>query len=322
MPIISPRSLNNVEEFPEVEVLLATFNGGLYLSEFLSSLVGQVGVKVHLRVSDDGSVDNTMEILAKFNTSFESFKISAGPKKGPAANFFSLLRSSTLNYVAFADQDDIWSSDHLVNSIKELSELGNIPGMRFTSTKEFGRGVKERIWPRIKLVPEIEKLLMENQARGCTIALNKEAVNVINSYQPKLAVMHDWWILLLLSLNGAVVYQAKPEVQYRIHDTNAVGLSRKRRIRALKSVRSGTWGPMLQARELFELNKYNACTDSILKLKSFIDLPGLKFTKKIRLTLLRSKRLRTNLLDEFQVRVALLLFKPPNQESDAPYLIS
>ncbi len=312
MPTILPRSLDNGAELPEVEVLLATFNGGIYLSEFLSSLVDQVGVKVHLRVSDDGSVDNTMEILAKFEASFESLEISVGPKQGPAENFFSLLRKSTLDFVAFADQDDIWSSDHLVNSIKDLSELRNTPGMRFTSTKEFGLGVKERIWPRIKVVPEIEKLLMENQARGCTIALNKEAVNLINSYQPRLAVMHDWWILLILSLNGQIVYQAKPEVHYRIHDTNAVGLPKKRGMRALKSARSGTWGPMLQARELFELNKYNTCTEPILKLKSFVDLPRLNFTKKIRLTLLRNKRLRTSLLDEFAVRVVLLLFKYPN----------
>jgi len=312
MQIISLGSLNNVEEFPEVEVLLATFNGGIYLPEFLSSLADQVGVKVHLRVSDDGSLDNTMEILAKFDSCFETFEISAGPKEGPAANFFSLLRSSTLDYVALADQDDIWSSDHLINSIRKLSELGNIPGMRFTSTKEFGRGVKERIWPKIKLIPEVENLLMENQARGCTIVLNREAVNLINSYTPKLAVMHDWWILLTLSLNGAVLYQPTPEVHYRIHDTNAVGLPRKRGMRALKSARSGTWAPMLQARELFELNKHNTSTDPILKLKSFIDLPSLGFTKKIRLTLLRKKRLRKNLLDELAVRVVLLLFKYPN----------
>ena len=312
MPIISPSSSNNLEELPEVEVLLATFNGGIYLFEFLSSLAAQVGVKIHLRISDDGSIDNTMEILAKFNSSFESFEIFAGPKEGPAANFFSLLSNSTLDYVALADQDDIWSSDHLVNSVKELSELGNVPGMRFTSTKEFGRGVKERIWPKIKVVPEIEKLLMENQARGCTIALNKEAVKLINSYKPKLAVMHDWWILLILTLNGKVVYEPKPEVQYRIHDSNAVGLPKKRGMRAVKSARSGTWGPMLQARELFELNKYNTYTDPILKLKSFIDLPGLNFTKKIRLTLLRNKRLRTGLLDELAVRVVLLLFKYQN----------
>jgi glycosyltransferase involved in cell wall biosynthesis len=301
-----------LEELPEVEVLLATFNGGIYLSEFLSSLADQVGVKIHLRVSDDGSTDNTREILAKFISSFESIKISAGPKEGPAANFFGLLRSSTLDYVALADQDDIWSSDHLVNSIKDLSTLGNFPGMRFTSTKEFGSGVKERIWPRIKFVPEIEKLLMENQARGCTIALNKRAVNLINSYTPKLAVMHDWWILLILTLNGKVVYEPKPEVRYRIHETNAIGLPKKRGMRSLKSARSGTWGPMLQACELFELNKYNTYTDPILKLKSFVDLPSLSFRKKIRLTLLRKNRLRTGLLDELAVRVVLLLFRYPN----------
>ena len=71
----SSNSSDKEERLPEVEVLLATFNGQLYLPEFLESLCNQQGVKIHLRVSDDGSKDETINILYKYAESFESFTI-------------------------------------------------------------------------------------------------------------------------------------------------------------------------------------------------------------------------------------------------------
>jgi glycosyltransferase involved in cell wall biosynthesis len=293
----------------EVDVVLATYNGSRFLQEQLDSIACQQYVKINLYVSDDGSADRTLDIIQDNAARFSRLEVLLGPRKGPAANFFSLLRHTSAEYVALADQDDIWHQNHLINSINDLAPLGSTPGMRFSSTNEFGLNAKERIWPRILKVPPIENLLVENQARGCTTVLNKNAVVLVNSYEPKAAVMHDWWILLVISLRGKVIYSPEPEVEYRIHDTNAIGLPKKRGFRALRSAIKGTWPPMLQAFELFESNKNNISNEIFLKLENFTSIPSLNFLKRASSTLFRPKRLRSNFFDELAVRVTLFLHK-------------
>jgi glycosyltransferase involved in cell wall biosynthesis len=250
-----------------------------------------------------------MEIINGFLLSFNRVEFMYGPQKGPAANFFSLLRKSTSKYVALADQDDIWNPDHLINSIKELKLLDSSPAMRFSSTYQFGTKVAGSTWPKTAHLQPVEKLLVENQARGCTIVLNKRAVDLINLYEPRNAVMHDWWILIQISLRGTVIYCPHPEVLYRIHDSNSVGLPKKRGLKALRSARSGTWPPMLQAEELLMINKTEISINLFETIESFVNIPNLNFFSKLKTTLLKPQRFRSNLIDEIAIRFVLFFYK-------------
>jgi glycosyltransferase involved in cell wall biosynthesis len=132
-----------------VEVLLATYNGENYLEEFLDSLARQEQVAIDLLVSDDGSVDSTMKILEKFSSRFRSMTIYQGPQKGPAANFFFLLQKARGDYVAFADQDDVWTENHIINGIRNIEEYSLIPALSFTAVAQFNRLRELGLWPPI-----------------------------------------------------------------------------------------------------------------------------------------------------------------------------
>jgi len=296
----------------EIDVVLATLNGSKYLQELLDSIASQQYVKINLYASDDGSSDTTTKILKNSSNSFSQVKILEGPREGPAANFFALLKHTSADYVALADQDDVWNFDHLFNSIKDLESIENSPGMRFCALTEFGVGIRERIWPKLESVPNIEKLLVENPARGCTVVLNRNAVDLINSFQPKAAVMHDWWILLLISLTGKVIFSNAAEIRYRIHETNTIGLAKKRSFKGVKSAIKGVWPPMLQAIELFEMCKNQLSEESFNKLKNFIEIPNLTIFRKSIATLFFPKRFRTSFMDEIALRVTLILCRKPN----------
>jgi glycosyltransferase involved in cell wall biosynthesis len=309
MPNTSSNLSDKEEHLPEVEVLLATFNGQLYLSEFLESLCNQQGVKIHLRVSDDGSKDETIKILYKYAELFESFIIHEGPRRGPAANFFFLLRNSEQIFIALADQDDIWKPDHLINAITDLSNFNHIAALRFNATVEFGNGIKKNVWPSIESVPRIQNLILENQARGCTMVLNRQAVNLVNEYQPKNAVMHDWWILLQIQLIGKIVYSHLPEVNYRIHNSNFVGKPKKRKFGAIGNALSGKWAPYLQATEVYEVNKEITENEDVDKLSEFLELVNLPIYRKALRIIFYPGRLRTSFMDEIALRMILLLLK-------------
>ena len=216
----------------QVQVLLATYDGANYLEEFLLSLNGQLGVEIHLLVSDDGSRDETLEIVERFSSSFASTKILAGPQRGPAKNFFFLIgnaESDRYNYFAFADQDDVWKPSHLVDSIRRLMDFSDLPAMTFSRVQTLVTGNrKTSILPKKFLVELSPQIIFENPAKGCTIVFNKKLLLNAKIFESHGAVMHDWWMLLIAYTFGKVIPAPEIEVIYRIHSGNFVGLGKNR----------------------------------------------------------------------------------------------
>ena len=302
---------------PDIEVLLATYNGAAHLEEFLESLAGQVGVSIHLCVSDDGSTDQTLMILERYRRRFNSLVVTAGPKNGPSENFFSLIAHAKSNYVALADQDDIWEPTHLVNSIIRLSSSEHVPALSFTSVSEFEKSPinQLRIWPSKVNLDRPMFLFAENLARGCTIVFNKQALEAINRHRPNFAIMHDWWIALLISLIGEIKYAQIPEVNYRIHDNNFVGSkpSFRRRLLRFYDSKKNDWSPGVQIREIYS-NYGEEIAPHKLK---FIEQTISGLTSKSMVTRLRatltSHRLRNSMLEDFWIRILLMAGPNSNQ---------
>ena len=313
MPNISSTSLIEKKNLPEVEVLLATYNGEAFLPEFLDSLTHQEGVKIHLRVSDDGSTDKTLEIIDSKKHLFESCEVFSGPCRGPSANFFSMLKEATYEFVALADQDDVWLPHHLVTAIDRLSKTHDLPSMTFSSVVEFSEKKEdESIWPKRFPKADIRTFVTENLARGCTFVLNSKSINLINLHEPRNAIMHDWWILLLISSSGSVTWSQLPEVRYRIHENNAVGgkpILRIRVNRFFENLKGRDWIVVSQIDELLKTYSWSMSGQKRHELGSFLrDINSPVLTGRWNLILYTS-RFRSNLYDELAVRLAFLMHK-------------
>ena len=299
------------DHLPEVEVLLATFNGEIYLPEFLESLCNQQGVKIHLRVSDDGSIDRTIEIIHEYKSKFESCEIYSGPHKGPSANFFSLIEKATYDFIALADQDDIWLPGHLLSSINRLAKNHEVPSMTFSTVIEFGQELmSERVWPTRFPGEDIRTILTENLARGCTIVLNSKAIELIKFHPPENAIMHDWWILLLIHSSGNVTWSTLPEVRYRIHVNNVVGKNPRFKVRLnrfFRNFRGERWAVFNQAEELLDSYNWVMCIQKRQELESFLhDVSSPLFSGRWNLILWRG-RFRSNFMDDLIIRMTLVL---------------
>jgi glycosyltransferase involved in cell wall biosynthesis len=304
---LSSKELNH----PEVEVLLATFNGELFLKEFLDSLYQQEGVRIHLRVSDDGSIDKTLEIIDSYKYLFESCKIFTGPSSGPSSNFFSLIEKATFDFVALADQDDIWLPHHLISAVTRLSETPDLPSMTFSSVLEFAEGkIYESLWPDRFPGSDVRTIVTENLARGCTIVLNSKSINLINLYKPKKAIMHDWWILLLIYSSGSVTWSQLPEVRYRIHKNNAVGSKPSFRIRQnrfFRNFRGREWIVVSQINELLFNYSWSMSGQKRHEVSSFLrEVNSPVLTGRWNLVLW-CHRFRSNFLGELAVRLSFLV---------------
>ena len=222
---------------PHVQVLLATYNGEAYLSQQIESILAQTGTKVHLLVSDDGSTDGTLAILQHYAVS-DPDRVSLLPAQAgsghPKWNFLSLLASSNADYVAFADQDDVWLPQKLQRSMAAMHALVRehgyaVPLLVFTDMKVVDRNLQplaDSFWANQQIDPQrihsLRNLLVQNVVTGCTSVLNRALVTQCLS-MPAGAAMHDWWAALVVCALGQAAVLHEPTVLYRQHGGNAVG---------------------------------------------------------------------------------------------------
>lgn len=215
-------------------ILLCTFNGEKYLKEQLLSFEKQSFKNWVLYVSDDGSTDNTKDILIRFQKKWGKDKLLLlnGPKKGFATNFMSLSSNQQImsDYYAFSDQDDIWKVNKLENAIRCLQKLNNRPALYCSSSELIdSNGVTfgfSRVRPhRINF----ENSLVESVAGGNTMVFNKKAQILLVKLSQKTVqvISHDWTLYQLITgVGGVIYYDERPSVFYRQHAKNKIGTNR------------------------------------------------------------------------------------------------
>lgn len=219
----------------KVLVLLSAYNGELYLKPQLDSLLDQTGVELHILVRDDGSADSTAAILKDYQERYpDKLSVVLGDNLGLPHSYFELmsLASSNMNnyhYYAFCDQDDVWLPDKLQRAVACLhSEDQEIPLMYCSSTQMVDRQLnKLHIWPTYPAKKlSLYNALVENVAVGCTLVLNREALQQIAAHFPQNlhhVIMHDWWAYLWVSVFGVVIFDGHPSILYRQHGNNTLG---------------------------------------------------------------------------------------------------
>lgn len=221
-----------------IDILLATYNGEKYLDSLLSSIESQTFSDWRILISDDGSTDKTLDKIREWQRHSNRISLvkSGNPSGSARANFMNLLSYSNADYLAFCDQDDVWHPDKLVKCLEEMLKLEN---QQETSSKPFlvfsdARVVDSNLNPiddsfiRYSGLDssrtQLNHLLVQNIAPGCTMLLNRSLVTLLSQASHSSKVyMHDWWAMLIASALGSIAYINEPLIDYRQHNDNSVG---------------------------------------------------------------------------------------------------
>ncbi len=222
-----------------ISVLLATFNGVPYLRRQLESLAYQTSLPTELIVGDDGSFDATRSIIEEFAETSPFIVRWVPPhneRLGPRKNFARLLGYASGDYIFFCDQDDVWLPDKITLSLKEMQRLEGLYGLDTPCLVHTDLSVVDSsdtiiapsFWRYQHLEPslslKLNAALAQNVATGCTMSVNRAAVNAIVPVPLTGPLMHDWWFLVVtLAIGGKVSYIDCPTALYRQHGANAVG---------------------------------------------------------------------------------------------------
>ncbi|MFJ4145752.1 glycosyltransferase [Pseudomonas sp. NPDC089734] len=234
---------------PRIAVLLAAYNGMEFIAQQLESILAQQGVKVTVFCSVDLSSDGTekwIDTLAKVNE--QVVLLPYGNRFGGAApNFFHLIKTvdfSGFDYIALADQDDIWLDDKLrrAHDLITLNTCDAYSGSVLAFWPDGREFLIDKAQPQVS-----HDYLFEAAGPGCTYVLTVSSALQMKQFllqqwdRVKSVSLHDWFLYAWYRGNGLTWFiDSQSRMRYRQHDKNQVGANRgfaamSHRLRLLRS---------------------------------------------------------------------------------------
>lgn len=311
----------------KVILITSTYNGAAYLPALLDSIAAQTYSNIELYVRDDGSKDNSVEILQQYQKSFpEGKKIvlinvfdNDWSNKGSHQSYRYLIQNlGDADYYLFCDQDDVWDTDKVERAVSSMEKYNaSLPVLYIhnyyvcNNTLQVEHTLPERPSIDSKEMTRISlaHVIMTGtwagvgMAQGFNRTLKKLAFNT-GEITPSVAV--DCWISWVVAgMNGALIYDNKPLAYYRRHpgtfsSGDANGLLRyrdwlKHMKRHCDNITNG-------------IHDYHRLYGNMVS-KDRADFLALFDSRKQLKKLFYPRRLRTSLLEEAAFRILILIGK-------------
>ena len=211
----------------KISIAMATYNGEKFLEEQMDSIIGQTYSNWELIVSDDGSSDKTIDIIKFYMQKDKRIKYYPNSHKhGCARNFENALHYCGGDFIAFCDQDDVWTADHL----EHLYSIIGDKSIAFAdaeavdvnlNTLNFFLGEKFFITEEHLNKDLFLHLVFLNFVQGTAIMFRKEFLNFLPFPE---ALFHDHWAAIVAMLQNGIAYSSKSILKYRQHGNNTCGV--------------------------------------------------------------------------------------------------
>lgn len=258
---------------PEIAILLASYNGGKYISEQLNSILRQTYPNIKIYIHDDGSKDDTLNQINAYSAKYPDkvIKIDGVSTGGACSNFIYLFRQVEANYYMCCDQDDVWLPDKVeitLHAMKSIEQSTKIPCLVHTdlcvvdaNLNTIGKSM-DRFQKLCSKDGSIQHIIAQNPVTGCTMMINRVLRDyLLQPFDEKSMIMHDWWLAIAAAQFGKIMYVDKATILYRQHGDNSVG-AKKMNIGLLlkkifpterKKIRNSLLATQKQAKEFSEI---------------------------------------------------------------------
>jgi glycosyltransferase involved in cell wall biosynthesis len=203
---------------PAVSVVIPAHDYGPYLAEAIDSALGQTLPPFEIIVVDDGSTDETPQVLAQYGERIRAFRTENGG--AAAARNFGAAQARGA-FVAFLDADDVWRAEKLELQIARCASDPSIGFVHcavefFGDDKAASRPLLEGLegWIARDLVRLRQSVVA---GPGSSILMPLAVFREAGGFDPNLRVSEDWDLCLRVALRYRVAYVPKALVRYRAH---------------------------------------------------------------------------------------------------------
>lgn len=295
----------------KVQILMSTFNGESYIRDQIESILNQDYTNIELLIRDDGSTDSTVAIIKEYVETYSNVKYFIGENRGACNSFFELIKvaDKDSDYYAFSDQDDYWLPNKISRAVcsleKENEEEVLLYACGYTIVDERLQSLQTK--KRVENIkPSFRNAIIENVCIGCSMVFNNRFFQEIHNKLPQGVYMHDWWLYLVSTCIGKLIYDNGSYLYYRQHNNNAIGMhnsvikqwsTRYHNYRNMKIFRENQLSQLLSLYKLDDEKKY------IIK-----ELVHTKTNVKSRIKLIFHKEIyRQKKLDDYIFKFLILI---------------
>lgn len=198
-----------------VSIIIPCYNQGEFLEECLSSVYDSSYKQIEVIIINDGSTDNSKEIIEALSFNF-NFKFIHQENSGPSIARNNAIQASSGAYVLPLDADDLIGTNYIEKAVEVLENQDSV-GIVYCNAELFGE--KSGIWnlPSFSL----DRMLTENLIFNCALFRRSDFDKTIG-YNPNMKEgWEDWdfW-LSILELKKEVVKLELVGFYYRIRSNS------------------------------------------------------------------------------------------------------
>ncbi len=208
---------------PQVSVIVPTYNRESYLKQAVDSVLKQQGCSYELIVIDDGSTDNTHQLLQPYR---DRLRYVYQDNRGVCAARNRGIELAQGDFIAFLDADDFFFSDKLAAQIALFSaqpDLGIVHSGWCRVDSEGKKLLEVRLWENI---PELnlESWLRWKPVLPSAMMFRRQWLELVGGFDSQYTVAEDVDLVLRLALKGCKsAWLPRLSVGYRQHEGSAMG---------------------------------------------------------------------------------------------------
>lgn len=215
---------------PTVSVIIPTYNSARFLRGAIESALAQEGVDKEIIVVDDGSTDETPQLLESFGPAIKAIR-QPNAGCGPARNHGA--RVATGDWLAFLDADDLWLPGKLST---QLACADDQTGFIYSDCYNFGD--VDRVHSRLSEAVTFyegevfERLLLNNFITVSTVLMRKAWFDRLGGFSNDRNLAEDWDLWMRYAAEAPIRLCREPLTKYRWHaggiSKNAIAMARNR----------------------------------------------------------------------------------------------
>lgn len=177
----------------KVSIIVPVFNGEKFLKKTIKSLLSQSYPDLEIIIIDDGSTDNSSEIINSFNDKrIKYFYRKNSGRPSVPRNFGIKKADGTI--IAFCDQDDLWYPDKLKLQVPFITDKAVMVASTADIINEENEILTQRKVPEGLITSDVlyKKLLKEDFITACSIIFRKSLVEEIGYLDENLKGNDDY----------------------------------------------------------------------------------------------------------------------------------
>jgi len=193
---------------PLVSVIIPTYNRASWLKGAIDSVLEQTFTNFELLIIDDGSTDDTREIIANYGVQVKYFY---QPNKGPSAARNSGIKKARADLITFLDSDDRWLKNKLQTQVDLMI---TDPGIKICYTDEIWIRRGKKVNPK-KIHQKYSGWIYQKCLPLCIISpssvmIYREVFDKVGLFDESLLVCEDYDLWLRISQRYPITFINEP----------------------------------------------------------------------------------------------------------------